>query len=444
MFIRYSLIAILLYSNFSYAQCLQGDCVNKTGTYIYKNGAKYQGQFASGLPNGKGTFSSSYGDVYIGEWKAGVREGKGKLKFKNGNIFEGTFIKNMFQFGTMKYINGDKFIGEWVENKQQGAGTYYFSNGDKYEGPFFMGTLNGKGSLTYADGKKFEGNWIRNKKNGEGSLYDIDGKLLQKSMWKDNVQEYASALVNNYQPTTDTLNSTQIYALIIGVSRYNSMPSLKYSDDDAYRLYAFYKSPEGGALPDNQLKVLIDEDATRSNILNTMRELANIADDNDEVIIYFSGHGVNGGFVPFDYDGRTNIVFHQEVNGIIKESKAKYKLCLADACHSGSMLTAKSIESVTANFYKILAESNGGYALVTSSNSAEVSLEAGGLRSGVFSHYLIKGLSGQADSDRNRVVTIKELFIYIQSSVVEYTKGAQNPEISGDFADDMPLSFTRK
>ena len=38
----------------------------------------------------------------------------------------------------------------------------------------------------------------------------------------------------------------KIYALLVGVSRYDKFEALKYTDDDAYRMYAFLKSPEGG------------------------------------------------------------------------------------------------------------------------------------------------------------------------------------------------------
>ena len=43
----------------------------------------------------------------------------------------------------------------------------------------------------------------------------------------------------------------QVWAVIIGVAAYDHMPALRYTDDDAYRMYAFFKSPEGGALDDD-------------------------------------------------------------------------------------------------------------------------------------------------------------------------------------------------
>ncbi len=50
----------------------------------------------------------------------------------------------------------------------------------------------------------------------------------------------------------DANKSVKIWAVIVGVGRYTSMPSLKFTDDDAFRVYSFLKSPEGGALPDRE------------------------------------------------------------------------------------------------------------------------------------------------------------------------------------------------
>ena len=87
------------------------------------------------------------------------------------------------------------------------------------------------------------------------------------------------------------------------------MPALRYTDDDAYRIYAFLKSPEGGALKDEQISILVDEAATRANILRQMEQTFSKAGPNDLVFLYFSGHGLKGSFLPIDFDGFNNISF---------------------------------------------------------------------------------------------------------------------------------------
>jgi uncharacterized caspase-like protein len=194
--------------------------------------------------------------------------------------------------------------------------------------------------------------------------------------------------------------------------------------------------------------VLIDEDATKENIMKKMQETFAKADSNDMVMLYFSGHGMPGSFLPIDFDGFNNKLFHEEVNAIFNSSQAKFKLCIADACHSGGLnaFAAKSVtgnNSVIANYYKAFEQIQSGTALLLSSKAEETSLESRGLRQGIFSHFLMRGLEGDADADNNGIVTIKELFSYIQYNVRAYTGNTQTPILNGDYDDKMPISVVR-
>jgi hypothetical protein len=98
----------------------------------------------------------------------------------------------------------------------------------------------------------------------------------------------------------------KVWAVVCGVATYDHMPVLRYTDDDALPgFYAFLKSPEGGALPDQQIRALIDEDATHENILENIDQIFGMAGPDDLVVFYFSGHGLNGSFLPIDFDGTT-------------------------------------------------------------------------------------------------------------------------------------------
>jgi hypothetical protein len=55
--------------------------------------------------------------------------------------------------------------------------------------------------------------------------------------------------------------------------------------------------------------------------------------------------------------------------------------------------------------------------LMMSSKAEETSIEYRGLRQGVFSYYLIKGLKGEANSNRDKIVTITELYDYVKKNV---------------------------
>ncbi|RMF01727.1 MAG: peptidase C14 caspase catalytic subunit p20, partial [Bacteroidetes bacterium] len=70
----------------------------------------------------------------------------------------------------------------------------------------------------------------------------------------------------------------------------------------------------------------------------------------------------------------------------------------------------------------------------------ETSLESSGLRQGVFSHFLLRGLQGEADQDADGVVRIEELFNYIKHNTEAYTQGQQSPVLQGNYDQQMPVS----
>ena len=135
---------------------------------------------------------------------------------------------------------------------------------------------------------------------------------------------------------------------------------------------------------------------------------------------------------------------------ILETSNAKHKVVFADACHSGSLdqdntLAMKSSYSGKLNdFYNQFNKSRGGLALLMSSKEEEYSLEDHGLRQGVFSHYLMRGLKGEANSNNDYTVSISELFDYVHQNVTRYTANIQTPIITGDYDDDMPVAMIRK
>ena len=220
---------------------------------------------------------------------------------------------------------------------------------------------------------------------------------------------------------------------------------LRYTDDDAYRFYAFLKSPEGGALPDEQVRVLIDEDATHENILENIGQVFGMAGPDDLVVFYFSGHGLNGSFLPIDFDGYNNKLLHEEIATAFSKTKARFKLCVADACHSGGLLAMRSgePEPMLVQFYQSLSRSVSGTALIMSSKADETSLESSGLRQGVFSHFLIRGLKGEADTNADKVVTVEELYDFVNKKVREYTANRQSPVLKGTYDPKMPVAVVR-
>jgi hypothetical protein len=440
--------------------CLSGDCQNGPGTFAYPDGSTYIGAFERGKYNGQGLFTFANGDTYSGQFKDNYPHGQGKRTHANGSPDEegewreGEFVgSSLIESGKVGCIQGDC---------TDGKGTYIFKEGvAKYVGDFKEGQPHGFGICTYANGDRYKGEWIAGAFGGKGTLYKHD-KTEVTGFWTEG--EYAGKTAPaDYQPTEGApkpdpvaetaspvpvkldIPAIKVWAVVVGVASYDHMPVLRYTDDDAYRFYAFLKSPEGGALADNQIKLLIDEDATHAGVKDALSELFGKAGPQDLIIFYFSGHGLNGSFLPIDFDGYNNKLTHEEVAVLFNGCKAKYKICIADACHSGSLIAMRSVEPepILSQYYTSLSKSIAGTALIMSSKGDETSLESAGLRQGVFSHFLIRGLKGEADKNKDKVVSIKEIFDYLYSNVREYTGNRQSPVIKGTYDPVMPVSVTR-
>jgi len=432
--------------------CLSGNCDKGNGVLAYPDGSKYEGQFANGKPNGYGAFfypNYPNSDKYVGNFLNGVKHGTGTLYKSTGGTQTG-------QWREGEYV-GERLAAQTgciQGDCQNGEGTYIFKNGAKYIGKFYNRLPNGKGNAEYPNGERYEGEWASGSFNGYGTLYLVDGGKVN-GYWREGTyigakNPYVLAdepVVQNPQqemkrPVSPIGSTSKIWAVIIGVASYNHMPVLRYTDDDAYRIHSFLKSPEGGAIPDAQMEILVDDAATYENIKGTMSRVFSQAGPNDMVLLYFSGHGLKGSFLPIDFDGFNNKLPHEEVTELFKNSRAKYKLCIADACHSGSLLAMRSgsAQSIITSYYEQLAQANGGTALLLSSKSEETSLESSGLRQGVFSHFLIRGLKGEADSNLDNVISVQELFDYVYENVRSYTGNRQSPVIMGDYDKKMPVA----
>ena len=76
--------------------CVEGDCENGKGKYVYKDGSVYEGEFKNGKKDGRGVYtygseSTSEGSVYKGYFTQGKRNGFGKFTHIEGWSYEGVY-----------------------------------------------------------------------------------------------------------------------------------------------------------------------------------------------------------------------------------------------------------------------------------------------------------------------------------------------------------------
>jgi hypothetical protein len=132
-----------------------------------------------------------------------------------------------------------------------------------------------------------------------------------------------------------------------------------------------------------------------------------------QLLVYYSGHGsdealhMEGERLPLS-----------EMRGIFAGMEADFKLLVADACFSGSLLQGKGAglaDPVPIRYQDEL--SVNGSAILTSSSAGELSQESKELRGSLFTHYFVTALRGGADFDRDGKITLWEAYAYTQASL---------------------------
>ena len=465
------------------------------GRLVDASGNSYEGMWRAGQRHGKGRAVFTDGGEIVGTWLDDKLNGQVSFTFANRDYYVGGMEQDMMSgYGEMEYANGDRYAGSWSENVKHGAGRLAYGNGTEVEGVWKHGELevdwaglgfvgntgelincnegcpDGDGRYTYADGTTFFGRLQNSIPDGRGTVLFPNGNTyhgnfrhhrpqglgvmqyrngeIEGGVW-DNGMLYRKLYTSTGAPAPELATTydeeVKVWAVVVGCAYYQHMKTLRYTDDDAYQFYAFLKSIEGGALSDDQVKVLIDENATHDNILAAMRDTYRQADENDVILFYFSGHGLPGAFLPVDYDGSVKALKHDEVHEALQLSRSRHKLVIADACHSGSIAARSggADEKMLSDYYAALNNAKSSTALMMSSKGEEISMEDGGLRSGVFSHYLIRGMKGEADANHDGIVSIQELFAYVHREVRGYTGNIQTPTLTGTYDEQMPISVIR-
>lgn len=231
------------------------------------------------------------------------------------------------------------------------------------------------------------------------------------------------------------LAAGRTYVVAIGLSDYkypSICPSLKgYTITSAKLAATFFHQNSS-----SDVFMLLNENATRDHMLRVMRSQFAKADKDDIIMLIFSGHGYPGGITTYGFDGRTDKgITYAEVQAIMRKSKAMRKVIFAEACYSGGFSQEggnRPNNTQRRNRY------NGSdlteVMLYMSSRANEVSYVP------CFMNFVVEGLSGKADSNKDRNVTCRELFNYVNQSVVSDTNGEQHPQMWGRFSNNMVLS----
>lgn len=209
--------------------------------------------------------------------------------------------------------------------------------------------------------------------------------------------------------------NARTFVLATGVSNYgNEDANLRQTTKDAKRFKEVMETQT------KDITILTSSNVTRDNVLEKLRAICNRAQKGDQVVFFYSGHGMPGGICGYD-----KVISYDDIVEILSGSEASAKICYIDACHAGSMSSAaKSYDSWAKD-----AKAYKDQAFFVSCRSDELSSEHAFLGAGLFTQALIKGLKGKSDKNGDKNITVMELFKYIHGDVMKHSKEKQHPQL---------------
>ena len=230
------------------------------------------------------------------------------------------------------------------------------------------------------------------------------------------------------------------WALVIGIDKYENVRPLNYAVKDA-------KSIQGILLntfefPEENITLLINEDATKQSIIQAFSDITTNAKDNDRVLIYFAGHGETmelpeggemGYLLPVDGNDKNLYVSSiglAELKNISLMSKAKHLLYLDDACYGGiAAVGSRGLNSITTPNYIEKITKNKSRQIITAGGKGEEVIEKPEWGHSAFTLNLNRGLKdGNADMNADGYITANELGMFLSEKVTIDSENQQTPQ----------------
>ena len=237
-------------------------------------------------------------------------------------------------------------------------------------------------------------------------------------------------------------------ALVIGVEKYENLNNLDaiYANRDAKAFRAYANRAFG--VPLENIKVLIDKEASRSDIIKaTKLWLPQLAKGGGkDIYIFFAGHGLASD------DGENLFLLPQDGDSLLLEDTALSRTNMFkqisklnpnsvtiffDTCYSGQTRSEETLIAGLRPVRLVVDEQEipNNFTIFSASSLTQTSGSIEQAKHGIFSYYLMKGLEGNADTNSDDQITNGELIAYLKQNVTEeafINNRQQEPMLSGD------------
>ena len=223
------------------------------------------------------------------------------------------------------------------------------------------------------------------------------------------------------------------FAVVIGINHYEKWPVLEFAVADANAVKETLQ--ETGF---DDIVLIMDKAATQRRILTELfHRLPEKVHRNDRVLFYFAGHGQTqdlpgggkkGFIIPVDAETdsyASSAVSMEQIRSLSSRIAAKHIIYVMDCCYSGLGLNRAAGVWPGINDYLRKVSAMRVVQIVTAGGQGEQVQEKEG--HGLFTSYFLKAIEGEADLDRDNVVTGTELGAYLRPTVSNASRQAQTP-----------------
>jgi hypothetical protein len=238
-------------------------------------------------------------------------------------------------------------------------------------------------------------------------------------------------------------------ALIIGIDKYEAISNAQWAESDAGMFYDFANKSLG--ISTDRIKLIRGEKSDMRGIWKSVEQwLPTYVDERkSDVYVYFAGHGLsseNGDdvyLIPWDGDPellKRTALRRSEFIDTLKNLKAASVTLFMDTCYSGKVKGGKGVLVADARGLRIVKKDKTSdlppnFTLFSAAASDETAWSHPSLKHGLFSYWMMRGLSGEADMNGDNKLTNGELHTFISKKVQKtaITLGhKQHPQLIGD------------
>jgi hypothetical protein len=223
------------------------------------------------------------------------------------------------------------------------------------------------------------------------------------------------------------------FALVIANTEYTDpgLAQLTSPGRDAREFGRVLDSPDLCAFDD--VIILINENA--SKVGETIDHFFSVRKPDDLLILYFSGHGVRDEYGSLYLAVkntnrvrlRSTAIKADFVREAMDQSRSRRQVLILDCCNSGAFAQGTKAETGGSIGTAKAFEGTGyGRVVLTASDSTQFAWEGDKvigkeITNSLFTHFLVKGLEGDADQDWDGKITVDELYDYTYEQVVRRT-----------------------